>query len=485
MKPSVQSGGGIVKQPSLEDLLQIENDPAFLEFRCQKTNYLLWPLVRTQFFRQLISDLFYKHASLLAPISSVPYRKALSVLPKVLIHNIRQQKIHSEILVFGTGAGHFQRAGLWFNRITDYLVEASLKDVSTIEGVIDWHLPEPRWNKQTSYWLPWQTAMLLVGRICSREVHVRQAREILEYARGRAFDLYGITVSQQNMEMLVGVIARKIARLSTMEFAYRNMLEKFKPRLLLLEEGCYSDHGILNHIAREMGVRVAEPQHGMISGGHDAYNYAPLLRGSEHYQRYLPHDFLGYGRWWNDQINVPVKKWVLGHPHYSEQQCIMKGMAAEKMDVLILCDGIEFPVYLALAQELDALLKGRYRVVLRPHPLERTQVYAKFPSGMAENVYIDRNRDIYESFGSAYVVAGEVSTGLFEAIGMVPKVLLWETAKAKFSYPVHPFYGFSDAREFAVAILAQEGGQLSVDQDAIWAPDWRDNYRRYLEHALG
>lgn len=470
--------------PSFENLVQIENDPAFLEFCCPRTGYLLWPLVRIQFFKQLISDLFYKQASLLVPAAPVPYRKALAVLPKILLHNIRQPRVPSEILVFGTGAGQFRREGQWFNRITDYLVESSYTDVATVEGLVDWHLPEPRWNKNVSYWTPWQSAILLVGRICSRDEHVRQAREILEYARSRAFALYGLSVSDRNMEMLVGVVSRKIARLPVMQLAYRNMLKKFKPRLLLLEEGCYSDHGVLNHVAREMGVRVAEPQHGMISGGHHSYNYAPLLRESEKYRRYLPHDFLGYGRWWNEQISVPVEKWVVGHPHYSEQLRSTECVNVEKRDILLLGDGIEFSLYLSLAKELDSLLKGRYRVVVRPHPLERVKVYETHPDGMAGNVTIDRNRDIYESFGSAYVVAGEVSTGLFEAAGIVPKVLLWETSKARFSYPVHPFSAFSDVQQFAAAILAPEGGQLSVVQDDIWAPDWRGNYRRYLEHAL-
>lgn len=469
---------------SFEDLLKIEDDPAFLEFRCSKTGYLLWPLVRTQFFRQLKSDLYYKHASLLAPVSSVPYRKVMSVFPRVLLQNIRQPQTQAEILVFGTGAGQFQRNGLWFNRITDYLVEASSISTTTVEGLVDWHLPKPRWNQKVSYWAPWHIAMLLTGRICSREEHSRQAREVLEYARHRALDLFGLSVSDQKIQMLTGVISRKIARLPIMRFAYRRMLEKVKPRLLLLEEGCYSDHGVLNHVAREMGVRIAEPQHGMISRGHDAYNYSPLLCKSEQYRSYLPNDFLSYGQWWNSQINVPVEKWVVGHPHYSEQAPSKETRAVEKKNILLLGDGIEFPMYLALAEELDSLLKGRYQVVLRPHPLERMQAYSRYPDGVVGNVIIDRNRDIYESLNSAYVVAGEVSTGLFEAIGIVPKVLLWETPKAKFCYPTHPFFGFSNALEFADAILSPDGGQIDVTQEDIWASGWRDNYQYYLKQAL-
>lgn len=470
--------------PSLHDLLAIENDPEFLEFRCPTTGYLLWPLARQLFLRQLISDLYYGHAPLLAPVGPIPRREALAVMPKVLMHNLRRGKMHGDVLVIGTGAGNFRRDGRWFNRITDYLALASPADTVSIEGVVDWHVPDPRWNNRVSYWLPWQAAITLAGRIFLRDGHVKSAHAVLGFARQKAQALLELTVPDQQMQMLVGLVARKIARLPIMREAYRRMLARVKPRLVLLEEGCYGDRGVFNHIAREMGVRVAEPQHGMVSGGHDAYCYAPFLRESELYRSYLPHDFLGYGRWWNEQINVPIDKWIIGHPHYSEQRHGM-GEAREGMkDILILSDGIEFPLYLALADELSRLLGGRHRVVLRPHPLERARVYRDFPDGRVGAVIIDRNRDIYQSFASAYAVAGEVSTGLFEAIGMAPKVLLWETPKARFSYPRHPFASFVDAREFAEVILDPEAGRPSTVQEDIWASDWRGNYRRYLEHVL-
>ncbi|MBT2833722.1 hypothetical protein HIP83_11665, partial [Staphylococcus coagulans] len=94
------------------------------------------------------------------------------------------------------------------------------------------------------------------------------------------------------------------------------------------------------------------------------------------------------------------------------------------------------------------------------------------------------NRDIYSSFTSAYAVAGEVSTGLFEALGIAGKVLLWETPKAKFSYPNHPFTGFTDAKGFVEELLTPKWPGSSVAGEEIWAKDWVGNYRNYLGHVL-
>ncbi|MBN9420845.1 MAG: hypothetical protein BGO63_08740 [Candidatus Accumulibacter sp. 66-26] len=472
-------------RPSLAQLIEIENDPTFLEFRCPRSGVLLWPLVRNQFLRQLISDLYYQQAPLVAAVRAVPRRQTLGALGRALGHNLQQGRMRGEVLVVGTGAGHFQREGRWFNRITDYLAQESPANTVSVEGVVDWHVPHPRWNQRVAYWLPWQGAITVAGRLLTRDAHVRAARELLEYARQRASQLLGRTIADSNMDMLVGMLARKLARLPVMQFAYRRLLERVQPRLVLLEQACYGDFAPFNQVAREMGIRVAEPQHGMVSGGHDAYCYAPVLRESEAYRACLPHDFLGYGAWWNSQINVPVHKWVIGNPHYSEQRRFISPLQGEQNDILLLGDGIEFSLYLALAQELAHLLRGRYRIVLRPHPLERAEVQLRFPEGRAGDVLIDPNRDIYGSFATAHAVVGEVSTGLFEAQGIAGRVLLWETAKARFSYPQHPFCGFSDARALVEALQAPRAGQTEVLAGDIWAPDWAGNYRKYLAQALG
>lgn len=470
--------------PSLSDLLEIENDHAFLAFCCPYSGLLIWPLVRNQFLRQLISDLYYQQAPLVSAVPTVPRRQALGAFSRVLGHNLQQGRMRGEVLVVGTGAGHFQRDGHWFNRITDYLVEQSPADTVTVEGLVDWHVPKPRWNQRVAYWLPWQGAITVTGRLLVRERHVANARELLEYARIRASQLLGLTIADSSMDMLVGMLARKLARLPVMQYAYRRLLEQVQPRLVLMEQACYGDFAPFNQVAREMGIRVAEPQHGMVSGGHDAYCYAPVLRESEAYRASLPHDFLGYGAWWNSQINVPVQKWVIGNPHYSEQRRSISPAPGVQKDILLLGDGIEFPLYLALAQELAQLLRGRYRIVLRPHPLERAEVQLRFPEGRAGDVLIDTNRDIYSSFATAHAVAGEVSTGLFEAQGIAGRVLLWETAKARFSYPQHPFCGFADARALVEALKTPEGEYSVPLAEEIWAPDWAHNYRGYLTQIL-
>jgi hypothetical protein len=234
-----------------------------------------------------------------------------------------------------------------------------------------------------------------------------------------------------------------------------------------------------------MGVRVAEPQHGLISRGHDAYNYAEALRSSPEFRRYLPHDLLGYGRWWCEQVNVPVEKHIIGHPHYIEQRASAAvGPSSVKRDVLFLSDGFEFDRYLALARALQPLVGERLRVVVRPHPLERQRIHAQIPADLPGDVAIDRERDIYPALGRSAAVVSEVSTGLFEAVGLADRVLMWATPKSLYSCPERPFESFADAEDLARKLLTPAAPVRGAEVEAIWASDWRGNYRRYVERVL-
>jgi len=471
---------------TLAKVLAIEDDPAILEHRCASTGLLTWPLLRSQFLRSLTSPLHYQGVQTIVPPPPRRYRRALSALPKVLWANAtRWRRFHGDILIMASGAGHFQRSSRSFNRITDYFAMESIERTVTIEGLMDWLVPLDRFNERAYYFLPWQGRIDLLGKLRQRRRHDEAAAELVECVRKRARDLLGLSIADAQADYLKSMVAMKIARLPGLLGTYRALLERVRPKLVLLEQGCYSDLGVFNLVAREMRVRVAEPQHGLISSGHDAYSYAATLRNNADYRRYLPHDFLGYGSWWNEQINAPVAKWVIGHPHYIEQRELHAHADAAKSTIVVLSDGFDFEKYLSLARELASRIGDKHRVVVRPHPLERERVWSQFDGATSGGVVVDRARDIYPTLAAAFAVVGEISTGLFEAIGLAERIYLWATPKALYACPQHPFVEFRDVAELAERVLApaSEAAQR-LDVESIWASDWRGNYRRYLEHAL-
>jgi hypothetical protein len=469
---------------TLKELLQVE-DSDILDFRCAETGILLWPLLRNQFFRILISRLYYNQQPLVKYSSAGNYVRLLKIIPKIFWHNLRFKQKKVDVMLFTTGAGHFLKEGYWFNRIADYFATAHQASIN-IEGVADQFLPEPRHQKNTAYWLFWQLIISVYGRLFVKETHLKMASNIINYANERSEKTLGIRLDDHEIRSLLKITSPKIARLKVAIRIYRYFLKKISPKLLIVEQGCYGDSGVLNLVAHEMRIRVAEMQHGMVSAGHDAYCFSEDVLISDEYKRYLPDDFLGYGDWWNTQINVPIKKWAIGNPHYSIQK---KGFTEKnrqsKQDILLLSDGIEFEQYLDLAKKLRSLSDlNKYRIVLRPHPLERELLMKKYPSGMIDDVKLDFGRNVYESFALAISVLGEVSTALFEAVGLVEKIFIWKTPKAEFSYPEHPFMEFSETDEFMQKFLHTQISLPDSIIESIWSDNWQQNYCNYLNKVL-
>lgn len=464
----------------LHDILRAEDDAAILDFKCPESGYLLWPLARIQFLRFILSDLLY--GTTLINMSGRTHRQAaLTTLTRALVHNaVHSRRLTAPIMLMGTGLGHYRRDGLWFNRLADYFVAACPASV-TLEDFFEWRWPFPRHNQRVLFHAPIQVAGQLVGRLRMTRRHVELATELVGLVRARAKLYLDWDLGEARADYLIGALARHAAAIPLKRRAYQNLLSRTGVRLLLKEEGCYGPSSIVLAVAREMGIKSAEYQHGSVSSGNDAYNLSPILRNSPEYRKTLPDFFLGYGKWWNDQINVPVGKIVIGNPHRSEQ---VQGLAVPsdaQTDILLLGDGVDTERYLDFARELATSLGNRFRVVFRPHPLEREWVATNLPDWRAGSVWLDVNPDIYQSFLSAYAVVSEVSTGLFEAIGCAGRVFIWDTPKSRFCYPSHPFEAVASIEQLVARIEQPYMESSAVDPEDIWASGWRANYLRFLE----
>ncbi len=480
-KRDIMSMSGV----TLQDLLVVEDDPLILDFRCGATGIPVWTQIRSEVVRKMISDLFYQGAWDGTTNAAVPKSQAFTTMGRSILNNLRFRlggRCHADVCLVATAAGNQWIDGKWFNRLSDHFALACPSGTIAIESHFEWKWPVPRHNQRVIYRAPLQAANAVMGRLQLREGHRRQAEGLLSLVFERAKRYLDWEPGADRKQALVDRLSRKIASLPHQYRAYEALLTRIQPKLIIVEEACYGATAALMAAARRRDVVTAEYQHGGISAGHDAYNFAPTIRESREYRETLPEHFLGYGGWWNDQINAPVTKIAIGNPHREAKLAQTPTQSQAKEDILILSDGAAFSLYFALAEEIaSAAAKRGLRVVLRPHPLERSVVRAKYGDRIGE-VSVDQNEDLYASLSTAHVVISEVSTGLFDAAGLADKIFIWDTPKSRFTYPRHPFQTFSSASMFLDLLNEESAGRLPAsDLDAIWAPSWRANYLGFLE----
>ncbi len=474
-----------VRSLALSDLLVIEDDSALLEFCCSATGLPLWPQIRVMVFRMMMSDLLY--GVRLTGTSNAPksMTRSASTMLRSLLHNSRQLASkggRANICITAEGVADQMVGGRWFNRLTDHFVAARPADTLVLADHFEWRWPFPRHHGRMIMHAPWQAMNAVRGKMGVQAAHYKQAKDLVQLISDRAQIHMGWELDAERRKALTSTLARKAASMPWQYGAYTRLLERVRPKLLMVGAGCYGPAASLIAAAKSLDICTAEYQHGAVSSGHDAYNFAPAIQNSAIYKRTLPDHFLGYGKWWNDQINAPVQKWAVGNPHRSAR---IDGLGVQKeaqTDLLILSDGIEFNLYLDLARSLRSHAEAmNLKVVLRPHPLERTRALQMSKTESA-GFQIDTNADIYQSLKTAHTVVSEVSTGLFEAVGIVERILIWDTPKSRFGYPSHPFETFDSVDALLQKLTYLDVGirEERFDVEHIWVGNWKKNFDNFL-----
>lgn len=471
---------------TLAQLLIVEDDPSLLDFQCPETDILLWPHIRTVFMRMAMSDLLYGTPLDGSVSKGVPATRAVATLGRSILRNALfavAGKDQGQVCLLSTGIGNQPVDGKLLNRLSDHFALAYPQETITVEEHFHWRWPTSRHNERVIFHAPLQACNALSARMGVRQRHMDQAARLILFVAERSERLLGWRPGPEREQELVMMLGRKIAGMPRQLRSYEAMLHRIRPKVVLIVGACYGPATTIIRAAREQGIITCEYQHGVISPGHDGYNFSSALGASEAYGAGLPEHFLSYGTWWNNSINAPIRMTAVGNPHRDFRLAQMDNSSKLKEDILILADGTEFDLYLDLARQLaPEASKIGLRVVVRPHPLERALVASKHGQCCDNIIYIDQNDDLYASLSSAHAVVSELSTGLFEAAGIADKLFMWDTPKARFCFPTLPFQSFNSVAELIALIDSDRAGRLPAGQtDAIWACDWQRNYGEFLK----
>lgn len=466
--------------PGLPQLLEVENEEALLDPTCPVTGIPVWTVVRNQFFRLIMSDLLYATQPLISTSDRMPRARIAQAALRCIAHNLVRSPRSAQALIRTTGVGLIEREGRSFNRLTDYFAGAVPGGTWSFEDLASWAWPALPRSGGVSYTTAAFAAIRLRTQFGTSGAQRALAQQVVGLAVSRAKRLLDWIPGAERRAWLEQHAARRLAALPLQRATMRGWLRRVRPALFLVEEGCYGQMAAFNAAAREQGVLVAEFQHGAVTAGHDVYNIAPALAASAAYRRGLPDAFLGYGSWWNAQFNLPIEKRVIGNPHREESLRAVGARHDGACRVLILGDGCELQLYLDLCRALAARLPAGWKVLFRPHPLERRAVLAMDNAAFA-GFDLDRESDIYNSLAQSEAVVAELSTGLFDGVGLARRIFVWDTPKSHFGLPNHPFARFSDAAALATALQAPQEGDLAPEQrESIWASGWRTRFSEFL-----
>lgn len=168
--------------------------------------------------------------------------------------------------------------------------------------------------------------------------------------------------------------------------------------------------------AKRAGLRVIEPQHGVISSMHPRLAWNQEIGGA-----YLADEFWQWGSYWGEGLPTSVKRVTIGAPSFvSEQRGVVK-----KRQLLVIGQPQQSKNIIQFARFIAASVKN-LDVVFKPHPQEKLdEVLASLDSfgTRPQNLVIESpTAETLPLIAQSEFVVGVYSTALFEAVALGCKV---------------------------------------------------------------
>lgn len=222
------------------------------------------------------------------------------------------------------------------------------------------------------------------------------------------------------------LIEGEIKSFVTKKKLFVQLLTRKKPGIIFIVNFC--DKPALISGAKELGIEVADIQHGLISSDDLIYHYPHCKKGS---LKYFPDKFLIWSELWRNICELPLINEnivVYGNRYLENKSQMYKSISKQTDMVLIISQpGLTKMILTETINNIERL-SGK-TVYFKFHPNEY-YIGDKYPEcdilKQEHHVkFIERDVDLYEYMAKAPMVIGVSSTALYEALYFNCKVFLF------------------------------------------------------------
>lgn len=399
-------------------------------------------------------------------------------------HGSTGARDQTDVIIFGTSVGNILQEPTrgYFNWLTDYAADSLDCRAQVVEMSDGWQYPWPRMFPDVSTFHDW---VLLQGKLLER-FHAPDARDVQSIDRflQELRTAFGELLTEADFAAIKRTLMVVARRADIWTRLYGSFFSRRRPKFIQIGGACYGGAWpFVMRAARAVGAKVAEFQHGYIGQDHYAYNYAPQLLAST-FCKDLPDYFLVYGEYWAKQISISSEVVVVGSPRMADGKAKVAAVAP-RPQILLASTGLGVEVYTATVDALLRTLPEHGSVVFRPHPSERTIAPSRYQALLSRpRVRLDDTPDVYRSIAQSMLIVGDLSTLMYEALGLGRAVRIIDTdaTRARMPSDLFQFLDYqtisSELAELAEAPQACRATERA--SESIWASDWKTRYRAFV-----
>lgn len=249
---------------------------------------------------------------------------------------------------------------------------------------------------------------------------------------------------------------------------YKFLLKRLDPSLLVLTVSY--DNELIIEACHDLGIPVAELQHGIIHDQHVGYDFP-----GERTKRQFPDYLLTFGTFWNDIAAYPLpddRIVPVGYPYLDQTRSEYRSVET-KQQVLFISQGTIGTELSKVAVELASHPEVEFDVVYKLHPGEYDRWKQEYPwlRGSDVDIVASSEPPLYRLFAESAAQVGVYSTALYEGLAFDLETYIYSLPGAKALDPL--VESGSATRVSSVdAIVRQLGtGPKSFDREHYFAPD--------------
>lgn len=455
-----------------------------------KNGIHLYPLVRYQIMHHLISSKY----KLLTPHSSI--KRAIILNTKYPFLTVLRNPFFSrgkyDIVTIGSSRHDTViKDGKFFNSLYDYYNMLLPTQTVMLEDSYMWSYRYPRYFRNTYYRDLLVIISHLIGKLSISSHDISVIRKFLSHLQSHRYIL-----EDSFLDELFKMLVYYAGFIKVYVKLHEKLFEKWKPKIIFINCASYGGpNATVTKRAKEMGIKVGEFQHGIVTKAHPAYNYGQELKNDEEFSKYLPDFFLVCGDFWRTQVRGPFKTVTIGNPHFwgnlsakvsKERIDNEKKEYRSKKIVLIISQGTITNITVNLAKNLSKLLDNKYYIIFRLHPGEVgfKERYRELYSH--KNIEISKSEDIYELISRSNYVVGVYSTTIFEAFSFGKPVFVLDHPLSRLNIPREIGIWFNTPQELAELIKNSDElkTRSNTNIEYFWNSHWKENYLNFLKNEV-
>lgn len=254
---------------------------------------------------------------------------------------------------------------------------------------------------------------------------------------------------------------------------YEIFFKLTRPKIVFINCSFYGNkQGLLTKIAKDLGIKVVETQHGIVKGNF-AYNYTNYELENLNLRKYFPDYFLVYGTEWMKETNVPANIVVVGNHNLNEYS--KKEKKNDINSYLIISRYDVTNIMIKLTENLYQKNKNAI-ITFRLHPnevLNKTQVEKLRKLNVK---FSDKKENLYDEILRNYNIVGLNSNCLNEAIAFERKIYILDSIESRRSISTQ--VGNWIDNDFNIKI------KNINNKNDYWEENFTINYKNFIEQIF-